>query len=146
MVSKNAPPAPYPEPTLCHVGKPLFNRDYCRRRFYSSPDSRRRGKCAVEHQKIASIVLNDRRTPGGELRKLIAYVDDRGDLVLEGYDMGDAVEKWWGDADYEYWRRVDKGDVPQVLLELISDRFQSDSAFAEWLTEKGIPSRFDNWS
>lgn len=99
----------------------------------------------MDKKRIASIVLKDQRTPDGELRKLKAYVEDTGDLVLEGYDLGDLVEKWWGDADYEYWRRIEKDDVARVLLELIKDRFQSDSAFAEWLKHKGIPNKFDSW-
>ena len=99
----------------------------------------------MSREKIARIVLKDQRSPDGELRKLEAYVEDNGDLVLEGYDLGDTVEEWWGDADYEYWRRVERQDVPRVLLELIKDRFESDTAFAEWLKEKGIPNKFDNW-
>lgn len=99
----------------------------------------------MEKKRLASIVLKDQRTPDGELRKLLAYIEVSGDLVLEGYDLGDAVEEWFGDADYEYWRRIESDNVPRVVLELIKDRFQSDAAFAAWLTEKGIPSRFDNW-
>ncbi len=25
---------------------------------------------------------------------------------MEGYDIGDDVEKYWGDGDYEYWVHV----------------------------------------
>jgi hypothetical protein len=103
------------------------------------------GTDAMETKKIARIVLQDQRTPDGDLRKLEAYIEDNGELVLEGYDLGDKVEEWWGDADYEYWRRVSRDNVPRVLLELIKDCFHSDSMFAEWLAEKGIPSKFENW-
>lgn len=99
----------------------------------------------MDKEKVASIVLKDQRAPDGELRKLEAYVEENGDLVLKGYGLGDKVEEWWGDADYEYWRRVDSDNIPRVLLELIKDRFQSDAAFAEWLAEKEIPNSFDNW-
>lgn len=97
------------------------------------------------NKRVASIVLKDQQTPDGELRKLLAYVEESGDLVLEGYDVGDKVEEWWGDADYEYWRRIEKDNVARVLLELIKDRFQSDSAFAEWLKDKQIPNNFNSW-
>ncbi|MBT8108491.1 MAG: hypothetical protein KJP17_09660 [Gammaproteobacteria bacterium] len=45
-------------------------------------------------KKIARVVLKDQRDPAGELRKLEAYVEDTGDLVMGGYDLGDKFDNW----------------------------------------------------
>jgi hypothetical protein len=76
---------------------------------------------------------------------LEAYITEEGNLVLEGYDIGDFVEKYWGDSDYEYWLTVKSENVPAVLLWLIKERFKTDSDFRDWLKEKEIPSQFDSW-
>jgi hypothetical protein len=68
-----------------------------------------------------------------------------GDLILEGHDVGGSAEQAWGDADYEYSRTVKSAEVPDVLLHLTSDRFQSDGEFNDWLKAKGIASTFDSW-
>ena len=74
-----------------------------------------------------------------------ARVDADGDLVLEGYDHGEFVEEFWGDSDYEYVRLVKAEHVPKVLVELIRDRFRTDSEFGTWLTEKGVHNEFQSW-
>ncbi len=46
------------------------------------------------------VTLRSERTPDGEVSLLEAYIDDSGDLVLEGYDLGETVKEVWGDPDY----------------------------------------------
>jgi hypothetical protein len=102
------------------------------------------------------VMLHEHRSGEGssgklEISTLEAYLNDDGDLVLEGYDLGKAPEMMWGDSDYEYWWTVKKADVPMVLLQLIKDKFDQQkgyrsSQFAEWLKEKGIPVDFMSWS
>lgn len=100
----------------------------------------------MSNKKLAEVMLRENRTPDGEVSLLEAYIEEGGDLVLEGYDLGESVKKVWGDSDYEYWRRVNREHVPMVLLQLIKDRFTSDVAFHEWLSEKGIPDDFTSYS
>ncbi len=76
---------------------------------------------------------------------LDAKIDDKGKLVLEGYDAGETSKKFWGDEDYEYWLTVDKQYKDSILLLLIKEKFTSDSKFKQWLEEKGIPSEFYSW-
>ncbi|HUY00034.1 MAG TPA: hypothetical protein VMV49_10805 [Candidatus Deferrimicrobium sp.] len=90
------------------------------------------------------ITIYDIRTESSH-STLEACIDDQGDLVLEGYDIGDFVKEYWGDSDYEYWLRVKAEHVPAVLLWLIQERFKTDSEFRNWLDAKKIPSQFDNY-
>lgn len=94
--------------------------------------------------KIREIVMSEVRTEK-DYSKLIAKIDDDGDLVLEGYDIGETPKKYWGDSDYEYWLTVNKDYKDTILLWLIKERFEDDSHFKDWLDEKGIPRNFDSW-
>jgi hypothetical protein len=96
--------------------------------------------------KLAQVTLRDERSADGEVSLLEAYVESGGDLVIEGYDAGASVKRAWGDADYEYWRRVKREHVPLVLLHLIKERFASDVDFHKWLREKNIPDEFSSWT
>ncbi len=70
---------------------------------------------------------------------LDASIDDDGSLNLEGQDIGDSVEKYWGDSDYEYFLYVKKDDKEKIPLLLLKERFGNMSDFQKWLNEKGIP-------
>lgn len=92
------------------------------------------------------VMLKEIRSDDGSVSWLKAYLDKNGDLVLERYDLGGQVEEFFGDSDYESWRRVKATHVPEVLLQLIKDRFTSDVAFHDWLESKGIPDEFSSWA
>ncbi len=74
-----------------------------------------------------------------EHHTLEACLKDTGDLVLEGYDLGDSVKKYYGDIDFEYWHTVKAENVSDVLLQLIKEKFKSAKEFLQWLEEKEIP-------
>jgi hypothetical protein len=97
------------------------------------------------------ITIYDKHFGDKEHQILEIYFNEEGDLVFEGYDIGDIVEKYWGDSDYEYFLTIKKEHVPAVLLLLIKEcfdtkRFTNDSEFRTWLEEKGIPSEFWSWA
>ena len=92
------------------------------------------------------LTIFDFRAQDNEHHILTALLNSSGDLVLEGYDIGPSVEKFFGDSDYEYWRTVKAEHVPLVLLHLIKDRFEKESDLKAWLDEKGIPSEFSSYS
>jgi hypothetical protein len=107
--------------------------------------------------------------------RLVAGYNAKGDLVLEGYDVGQTVEEMWGDGDYEYWVTVDSASVPRLAtalavelqsvpspgkdleIALLEDlqsafdkkagtpRFANSSAFMKWLEERNIVSAFERW-
>ncbi len=70
---------------------------------------------------------------------LDARIDDDGPLNLEGQDIGDSVEKYWGDSDYEYFLYVKKENKEKIPLLLLKERFGSMSDLLKWCDEKGIP-------
>lgn len=45
-------------------------------------------------------------------------IDQSGQLILEGYDIGALVEKVWGDSDYEYGLSIERKDV-NLLYDLL---------------------------
>ena len=70
---------------------------------------------------------------------LDAYIDDDGSLNMGGQDIGETVEKYRGDSDYEYFLYVKKEDKQKIPLLLLKERFGSMADFLKWLDEKGIP-------
>jgi len=87
---------------------------------------------------IKKIVLQHFRTESVSVH-LDAYIHDDGSLNLEGQDIGDSVEKYWGDSDYEYFLYVKKEDKEKIPPLLLKERFGSMSEFLKWLDEKCIP-------
>ena len=72
-----------------------------------------------------------------------AYFED-GKLVVDGYDIGKAVEEFWGDSDYEYTTTVFPLDVkklyplfnisedPDILLQQLAARFNTNSCYSDF--------------
>lgn len=84
------------------------------------------------------VTLKDKKWGKNEHQKLEALINDRGDLVLEGYEAGDSVREYHDDFDFEYWHTVNVKDVHTLLLLLIKDRFDNVTDYLNWLEEKGI--------
>ena len=99
----------------------------------------------MPREPVHTVTLREDRSDDGDSSTLTAYVDTEWNLVLEGYDVGKSPKEYWGDSDYEYIRFVPAREVPKVVLELIKDRFRSETDFSNWLTEKGIESEFGSW-
>ncbi len=85
---------------------------------------------------------------------LDANINDQNDLVIEGQDIGQNVEEYWGDSDYEYWVVVPEAYKNTVLLWLLKERFygtelpaafHNSSDFMEWLKAKEIPYHFTSY-
>ena len=93
--------------------------------------------------KIDKITMIESKTERLAVR-LTARITENGDLILEGYDSGAFVEEVLHHDDYEYSLTVKAEYKDTILLNLIREKFEHDSAFRTWLDEKGIPSEF--WS
>jgi hypothetical protein len=78
----------------------------------------------------------------GEYRRLTARIDETGDLVVEGQDVGRSVEAHWGDSDYEYALTVDKEFNGTVLLCLLKEKFDNSTELKMWLEDNDIPFGF----
>ncbi|AKS43230.1 hypothetical protein WM2015_2873 [Wenzhouxiangella marina] len=94
---------------------------------------------------VKEITLFDRRTDTDTSTETVT-LERKGDLLIAGRDLGETPKKFWGKPEYEYWRRIDKADVPRVLLGLIKERFDSHASFQEWLEANGIDSEFHSWN
>ncbi len=59
---------------------------------------------------------------GGGSRHLSARLDDDGDLVVYGQDIGRAVEEFFGSPEYEYGWTVPAAVVPALVEALGGER------------------------
>ena len=57
--------------------------------------------------------------PGETSVFIDAEIDEKGNLVLSGQDIGKAPKDWFGDSDYEYWLVVAASDKDHVLSILL---------------------------
>ena len=78
-----------------------------------------------------------------------AYIDDEGNLIISGQDLGEFPKKYWGDSDYEYWLTVSAKDKDRLLLALLEALYKGDfkviTNIRTKLQEKNIPYNFGNW-
>lgn len=58
-------------------------------------------------------------SPGETSVFIDAEIDEKGNLVLSGQDIGKAPEECFGDSDYEYWLVVAASDKEHVLSILL---------------------------
>ena len=85
---------------------------------------------------------------GKEYRSVRLYLTDGG-LQLLGHDMGPAVERIWGDDDYEFWVEIKPHAMRQLAFALLRDRYagrkDAVSEFREFCKQNAIEHEFDNW-
>jgi len=87
---------------------------------------------------------------GTTSRFIHARIEDKGNLLVEGQDVGEAPQKWFDDEDYEFWVTVRAEDKDRVILALIEKsfggRFSAVDEFRDFLKEKGIPFGWMTWA
>jgi hypothetical protein len=99
------------------------------------------------------VTLRDTQDADGA-RRLTARLQE-GDLVIEGWDHGDGVERIFGYREYEWVWTVKAGDVPELrralgdppdLTAALLGRFSGEAAaeLGSFLEAKGIP--YETWS
>ena len=75
-----------------------------------------------------------------------AAIDQEGDLVLSGQDIGQAPREVFGSSDFEYFLRVRREHKDALLLALLEQVYRDDgravSRLRELLAAKGIPGEF----
>ena len=100
------------------------------------------------------VVLRRIKDAGG-LRLLEASVTDEGDVRIEGYDLGDGVERALGVREYEWTWTIPAASVPDLLRALeasgnvllaLEAKFSGDNAalLDSFLEKHGIPTK--RWS
>ena len=86
-----------------------------------------------------------------------ASLNADGGLTLSGYDIGEAVEAFGGDDDYEYWLRISPAGTEKLFelicadnpesdpLVVLQEKFHGTRAFndiREFCEQHGIEARF----
>jgi len=73
-------------------------------------------------------------------------IDENGDLLFSGQDIGSAPEEIFGDLDYEYWLTVPAIEKDKLLLALIEKHYGGDasvvSTLREFMESREIPCSF----
>ncbi len=87
-------------------------------------------------------VLNLVDTQGPTSVYIDGAINDAGDLVFSGQDIGEAPRQYVGDSDYEYWLTVPAHEKDRFLLSLLEKLFLNDTllvtAVREMLDSNGI--------
>lgn len=73
-------------------------------------------------------------------------INENGDLLFSGQDIGNAPEEIFGDIDYEYWLTVPAAEKDRLLLALIEKHYAGDaivvSTLREFMESKDISCGF----
>ena len=62
-------------------------------------------------------------------------INENGDLLFSGQDIGNAPEEIFGDLDYEYWLTVPAFEKDRLLLALIEKHYAGDAMVVSTLRE-----------
>ena len=62
-------------------------------------------------------------------------INENGDLLFSGQDIGDAPEEIFGDLDYEYWLTVPAVEKDKLLLALIEKHYAGYAMLVSTLRE-----------
>ncbi len=114
----------------------------------------RRGKASEPKSSASYIVLRKVNDADGS-RLLEASLTSGGDVLIEGLDHGDGVERIFGEREYEWKWTIPASGVPALLraldatgnvLAALGERFSGEDAagLSEFLESHAIPH--DRWS
>lgn len=103
---------------------------------------------------LSKVVLRNSRDSGGT-RFLAAELQPGGDIVIDGQDIGPAVEDALGVREYEWKWTIRARDLPVLaqalgnpadLLETLGERFSGNNAAGlyAFLEESNVP--FEKWT
>jgi hypothetical protein len=89
------------------------------------------------------------------------YLDEKGQLIFDGQDIGQSVEKWYGDSDYEYSYTIKASEVKKLyallgitnsdqntLLLKIKSQFEGNDAysrFGDFMVQNNIKFEASEW-
>lgn len=105
-----------------------------------------------------NVTLRDERG-GRDRRHLWAYLDDSGNLHVDGQDLGPGTAPVSSDGEYEWFQTIAAADVPRAVellggnpddnvLDLLSRDWTGARSYEleRLLGESGIPIRRATWS
>ena len=62
-------------------------------------------------------------------------INENGELLFSGQDIGEAPSEIFGDSDYEYWLTVPAAEKDKLLLALIEKHYVGDASVISTLKE-----------
>ena len=62
-------------------------------------------------------------------------INETGDLLFSGQDVGEGPREIFGDTDYEYWLKVPSAEKDRLLLALIEKHYAGDKLLISNLKE-----------
>ena len=104
--------------------------------------------------KSGRVVLREERSKT-DIRHLSAGYASNGDLLIEGQDLGDGVQRIFGRDEYEWVWTIRAAELPKLamalggasdLLQALAGRFSGANAghLGAFLNEGSVP--FETWS
>lgn len=101
-----------------------------------------------DSSKLPHLIITSTRQGGTSVYAGIS-VDEHGNLVMDGQDVGAAPLEDFGDSDYEWWLTIPAASKDQLLLHLIQHVFSQSaspsSALMEFMKERGIRYDFSSY-
>jgi hypothetical protein len=89
------------------------------------------------------------REKGDNFRVVRIVLEEDGAISLEAQDMGQKVEEFWGEDEYEFRVRVAPSALPRLAFELLREKFAGDTRavdrFQDWCKARGVAHEFSNW-
>jgi hypothetical protein len=89
------------------------------------------------------------RQEGEQFRSVRLSVKPDGAVRLDAQDMGEIVERTWGDDDYEFWVDVPPTSIRKLLFALLRDRYADRAGavdeFRAFCKKENIEHKWDSW-
>ena len=95
----------------------------------------------------------------GDSRYLDAYVDDDGNLHIDGQDLGPGTGSVSSDGEYEWFRLINKADIPRLkkllrapvdadILDVLEKSWRGYRSYRleEIIRDSDLPSGITTWS
>ena len=83
-------------------------------------------------------------------RSVRLNVLENGGLQIRTQDMGDLVEKFWGDSDYEFWTEIPAESLPKLAETLLREKHAGDpkatDSLREHCKEHSIDHTWQSWA
>jgi hypothetical protein len=89
------------------------------------------------------------RQEGANSRFVTLTVKPDSSVLMETQDLGENVERIWGDSDYEFWIDVPATALPKLVFALLRERYAGQpravDEFRDFCKKEAIDHKWDSW-
>ena len=91
------------------------------------------------------------RRDGDAFTSIRAVFDVKGNLTIDGQDMGPTVEQFFGDSDFEYYLTIPKSEIQNFTLEVLKKTFNQEKKLGFYdlrdiCEDNGIKHHYNWWN